>query len=306
MKFNLLLIAILFTFSSCIDSKRDLSTQNEKREVEEYSDAVFNDVWYQGKASVAVYQLNQSRYGQSREGYAALVTVTEGFDGELQVKSDNDDQKDYGVLKTNFIKKFNTGLYDYATMLSAFVPVNTKKLQMPSKLTFGSQDWCGQVFNQWNANKSTFTMKAFSYFHSEGDTELELPKALTQDALFASIRMNPNLLPTGKVDMYLSNEIYRFLHIPVETYSSSASLSVNGDTTVYAVSNDLISLEYRFASAQPHTIFSFKETYNKGRLKGQVTEGVLTNESFRAYWNENSTEYDGVREEMKLPFFGLE
>lgn len=305
MKYKLFFLSIAIVMVSCAQKTDDTIKDEKLMEVKEYSDAAFNDVWYQGKASVAVYRLTQSRYGQSREGYASLITVTEGFDGDKQVKSDNDSQRDYGVLKTNFIKKFNTGLYDYATMVSAFVPVNTKELQMPTKLTFGSQDWCGQVFNQWNASKDMYTMQAFSYFHSEGDTEESLPKALTQDALFASIRMNPSQLPRGKVEMYLSNENYRFLHVPVKTYSSEASMEVRGEKMVYTVSNAMLTLEYEFASSQPYTIFSFKETYNKGSLKGQVTQGVLEKESFRAYWNENSKDYDSVRKEMNLPFFGL-
>ncbi len=37
----------------------------------------FNDYWYDGKAEITSYKLEQARYGELHEGYVVLVFVTE-------------------------------------------------------------------------------------------------------------------------------------------------------------------------------------------------------------------------------------
>jgi hypothetical protein len=39
----------------------------------------FNEYWYQGKAEITSYDLQQARYGENREGSAVLVFVSEDF-----------------------------------------------------------------------------------------------------------------------------------------------------------------------------------------------------------------------------------
>ena len=90
-------------------------------------DPNFNSYWYQGKAELTSYNLEQARYGEMREGQAVLIFVTEDFSKSKQVKLDNpgaagDDAEK--VLKLNMTKKFDTGLYPYSMMSSVFTPVN--------------------------------------------------------------------------------------------------------------------------------------------------------------------------------------
>jgi hypothetical protein len=88
----------------------------------------FKDYWYSGKAEVSRYQLTQSRYGQSNEGEAVMVFVTEDFLPEKQVKHEADpDMQDTKVLKLNKIKRFQTGMYDYSMMMSVFSPIHRQQ-----------------------------------------------------------------------------------------------------------------------------------------------------------------------------------
>lgn len=303
MKNFTLLLLFPFFINACAQQPKE---SNKEVLIVNSSSKLFNDTWYAGKASVAVYNLKQSRYGESRVGHATLVTVSEGFDGNKQVKADNENSTNYQVLKTNLIKKFNTGLYDYATMCSVFLPVNTRELLQPVKLTFSSQDWCGQVFSQWNKNANKFRYQGFSYFQSEGDIESMLDKAFMQDAIFSSIRQNPKNLPTGEFKMYLSNENYRFLHLPIAPFSATAQLDENDSTYTYNISTEAVDLQYVFTKNQPYTVLSFSESLKKGMSKGQTTVATLHKEQFRAYWGEHDRKDDGLRKDYDLPFFGLE
>ena len=76
----------------------------------------FKDYWYDGKAEITSYKLEQARYGELHEGYAVLVFVAEDFSKSKQVKLDdpqNAKGDDVKVLKLNRIKKFDTGIYRY-------------------------------------------------------------------------------------------------------------------------------------------------------------------------------------------------
>ena len=53
-----------------------------------YSQA-FRDYWYDGKAEITSYALQQARYGELHTGEAVLVFVTEPFSKSKQVKLDD-------------------------------------------------------------------------------------------------------------------------------------------------------------------------------------------------------------------------
>src|SRR6185436_8136591 len=81
-----------------------------------YDSDQFKSYWYGGKAELNSYKLQQSRYGEIREGKAMLIFVTEDFSRNLQVKLDEpgDVADKISVLKMNFTKNFITGVYPYS------------------------------------------------------------------------------------------------------------------------------------------------------------------------------------------------
>ncbi|MEL7148626.1 MAG: hypothetical protein AAFO69_19785, partial [Bacteroidota bacterium] len=106
------------------------STGRPVQESTTFSGQDFNSYWYQGKAEITSYALEQARYGEVHPGKAVMVFVTEDFSRSKQVKLDfpgragNDAVK---VLKLNALWKFNTGIYDYSVMQSTFTPVDWDK-----------------------------------------------------------------------------------------------------------------------------------------------------------------------------------
>jgi len=61
-----------------------------------------DDYWYQGKAEISSYQLEQARYSDVHPGEAVLVFVTEDFLTDKQVKNDNYTNKNSALI--NFLK----------------------------------------------------------------------------------------------------------------------------------------------------------------------------------------------------------
>jgi hypothetical protein len=83
MKKSLTILFLMATFSfSC--SK---APQRENINFEEWG-----KYWFQGKAEISSFDLEQYRYGEMRAGEAVLIFVTEDFSRKKQVKLDNPEE----------------------------------------------------------------------------------------------------------------------------------------------------------------------------------------------------------------------
>ena len=124
----------------------------------------FATYWRDGLAEVSVYRLHQPRYGEVREGEAVWVTVTEPFDPTRLVKRDTTEMPYVEVLKLNDMRTFQTGVYDYSTMSSTFVPVAKRT---PLKISASVQEWCGHIYEEvrWDGDRAHRELN--SYFENE-------------------------------------------------------------------------------------------------------------------------------------------
>lgn len=143
-------------------------------------DAKFWQMWSDGQAELAGYDLTFNRYGQNRRGVAVTIFVSETFSNSLRVKADDGKHPDsdlYPVMKLNLVEDYQTGIYDYNDMTSAFVTlaaVNGRPAGSLTKVASSSQEWCGQTFQEvlFDANKVRYTQH--SYFDGEADQQREL------------------------------------------------------------------------------------------------------------------------------------
>jgi len=152
--------------------------------------ADFDAYWHDGKAELNGYRMTISRYGQPRHAQGVAIYVTEPFSESKRVKVDDprrnpDDVID--VLKLNLVRDFQTGVYDYNTMVSVFVRASDFS---PVKISFSSAEWCGQVFEELLFHPGRITGFYNSYF--EGETsprDLARPKdGITEDSLWIVLR----------------------------------------------------------------------------------------------------------------------
>jgi hypothetical protein len=143
--------------------------------------------WGDGKAELNGYALRQPRYGALREGSVVLVYVTEDFSDALRVKADpgkHPASEVHPVLKLNAVRAFQTGIYDYNVMTSTFLRVAPG--WPVAKVSFSSQEWCGQVWHQLVPRGGRIGGVFHSYFDGEADgtDDLDFPKdGVLEDAL---------------------------------------------------------------------------------------------------------------------------
>ena len=287
------------TNTSISNSEIALNKTTETIELERYKPTQeFKDYWYAGEAEISSYRLEQARYGEMRDGQAVLVFVTEDFRADTQVKADFKKGSDIPVLKLNSTKKFNTGIYPYSIMQSAFYPVSNNGHAI--KLSCSVQEWCGQVFSQLN-NRDQFETNSYSYFESEGDESLKLEKSVLENEIWTQLRIDPTSLPTGEFDMMPSLEFIRLKHIELKAYEVIADRTDNTYNLVYPELNR--SLTIKFNPEFPFDINEWSETYKDGYGSGAKT---LTTKATRmksiksAYWSKNSNSDEVLRATLQL------
>jgi len=262
----------------------------------------WDEYWYSGKAEVNTYKVTQERYSEERASDAVLVFVTEPFLPTVQVKYDGAaaEEKEISVFKLNRLEKFNTGIYDYALMLSVFTPVSRDQHPHTLKTTFSAQDWCGQVWTQLNFRKGKYEVQGRSYFQREADVNESLTTNFLEDELVSLVRLNPAYLPSGKTKLVPPSKFSSLRHIPMKAENAEVSFG-NGATENELVLNiNYTSLDrqvtYRFDAAFPNKLLGWTEMY-KGKTLSSASLKASVKET---YWSQNSHSYDAKRAELGL------
>jgi len=271
----------------------------------------FGAYWYQGKAEITNYHLEQARYGQINEGHAVLIFVTEDFSKSKHVKLDNPGKagKDaVKVLKLNATRKFNTGIYPYSMMRSVFTPVYRNDHPQTLKLTTSSQEWCGHTFTQLNLEDDHYRARLYSYFESEGDQDMELPDVLLEDELWNLIRLDPESLPVGTVKLIPGTMYQRLSHEQLKPYNARISQEVNPTNTgimEYTINYETLDrkLIIYYNKSFPHEIERWEEKRTSGfgpDAKTLTTTAVKKKRMMLDYWNKNNVADSTYQQELGL------
>ena len=262
----------------------------------------FKKYWYAGEAEITSYKIEQARYGEMREGNAVLIFVTEPFHNQKQVKADRSNPDNIPVLKLNSTKNYLTGIYPYSIMNSTFYPVHDH--QHAVKVSFSSQEWCGQVYAQLN-NRDKFEIRSHSYFESEADQNLKLEKNILENELWNKIRINPNTLPVGTLKIIPSLEYIRLSHKELKSYEASITLTTKNDISSYEISYPELerTLKIDFSSNFPYSIEGWSESFKSGfgeKAKAMTSTGTKLKSIKSPYWQKNSNAFLPLRDSLGL------
>ena len=264
----------------------------------------FRKYWYQGKAELTRYNLQQARYGEMHQGEAVLVFVTEPFLRTKQVKYEHGDKAgSQSVLKLNFTRKFYTGIYPYSLMTSVFTPVDYQNSRT-LKVTSSSQEWCGHTFTQMNLRDKSYEVSVRSYFQDEADQNFNISQAWLEDELWARIRLAPETLPTGDVEIVPGLQFVRLWHKNAKPVKASAKITQEGKLKLYTINYPEINrqLKIQFQNDFPHEIVYWEET-QPGGFGGSApltTKATKTKSILLDYWNRHGNEDSHYRKELGL------
>jgi len=301
-------VLALLLISSCSEkksvNKQEARTKGQKAEStpEKPISEAFKIYWYAGEAEITSYKLQQARYGETRNGEAVLIYVTEPFLPEIQVKADASHSDNVPVLKLNATKNYLTGIYPYSIMTSTFYPVHDN--QHAIKVAFSSQEWCGQVYAQLN-NREQFDVMSHSYFESEADQNLKLEKTILENELWNKIRIDPEGLPVGDFDVIPSMEYIRLSHKELKAYNANLTLSDTKGMSTYEINYPELdrTLKIDFSTDFPHAIEGWSETATSGFGENakQMTSTATKMKTLKTpYWQQNGNKDLSLRDSLGL------
>lgn len=164
-------------------------------------DKEFDSHWHDGRAELDGYRLKVGRYGQERDGTCVMIYVTEPFSESKRVKVDDPSKNPsdtFDALKLNIVRDFQTGIYDYNTMISVFVRSDDFS---PAKISFTSAEWCGHVYEELRFDAKKISGHYYSYFENEsGPRDLDaVAGGVAEDNLFILLRgLRGDYLEAGK------------------------------------------------------------------------------------------------------------
>ena len=310
-EFAIVLFAII-SFESCkekeVSNNKDLALNFETEATPSITDTkkplseAFKKYWYAGDAEITSYKLEQARYGEVREGTAVLIFVTEPFLPDEQVKANRSNSSNVPVLKLNATKKYLTGIYPYSLMASTFYPVSNDRHAL--KTSFSMQEWCGHNYMQLN-NREQFEFTSHSYFEGEADQNLSIDKALLENEIWHKIRIDPEALPVGDLQVVPALEFFRTKHIKVGALGAKASITSKNGISTYtlAYNDDIRTLTINFTTAFPHTIESWTEEFKSGYGANakKLTSSATKMKSLKTpYWRQNKNKHLVLRDSLGL------
>ncbi|MEM9986324.1 MAG: hypothetical protein AAF804_14625 [Bacteroidota bacterium] len=273
-----------------------------------YPSREFKQYWYQGKAELTSFKLEQARYGEMREGYAIAVFVTEDFSRSRHVKLDYPEQAGEDrepVLKFNLNKRFVTGIYDYTLMQSVFTPVDIIKAPHSLRVTTSNIEWCGQFLTSARLHEAGYEVQYQSYFDGEEDLKLILPKEILEDEIWNLIRIAPEKLPQGDLTVIPGILTQELTHQKLQAERAIATLKEDGeDHYTYTLTYPRISriLSITFEESFPYRIVSWEETFDSVsgwglESKTLTTRATRIKHTMSDYWNQKYSQHEDLRNE---------
>ena len=266
----------------------------------------FWEHWGDGRAELVGYALQMPRYGEMRTGEAVLITVTESFSATEAVKSDRGGPGTHPVLKLNQIADFQTGVYDYNTMTSAFMRLDGGLPRgVPARLGFSMQEWCGQTSTRVVADEGALVHSVDSYFEGEssGPTRVSIPTgAIAEDTLAGLLRGLTGPPPEGEVSLLprlMDNQLHhRELAWRDATLERGAAQQLDTpagsmDVTPWTLRGGAQGTRtWYIGVAPPHLLVGWDgEDGERARMSGQLRT---------AYWQQAGEGQEALRAELGL------
>jgi hypothetical protein len=272
--------------------------------------------WGDNKAELSGYALTEPRYGQLRAGTAVLIFVTEDFSDAVRVKADpgkHPPSDVYPVMKLNFVRDFQTGIYDYNTLTSTFARTDfpTGQYWPLAKTSFSSQEWCGHVYTQWLPRAGKLLGSLHSYFDGEADAQPELPippSGIVEDALPILVRgLRGDWLAPGESRTlpFLRSQLRtRLLHVPAAWGQATVTRSKTSATVATALGK-LRAFSYTVAEDKGDTVTFTVEEAAPHRLlawhSSSGEDGKILGSARLPYWTMNGNGGEAALKLLGIP-----
>jgi hypothetical protein len=229
-------LAVVYAFAK----KATIFQQETKPKVEtilpvnQETNKTFTDYWKNGKTEIIKYELKEDSISVGEGSLTFNIDYVNGVN-----KSDS-----IQVLHSDFSGKIQKENYDYSAMTSAYLPLILTLRPHAMKVINSVQEPSGNSFLALSQIPKSYEIVAKNTFKEKTKTLFILERKNLEDELWAKIRMNPNDLPTGEIEIIPSFAYWQSVRKSPNVYEAKAELKDYVGTEFTGKKLQLYNLDY--------------------------------------------------------------
>ncbi|MBD2699770.1 hypothetical protein IC229_03920 [Spirosoma sp. BT702] len=180
--------------------------------------------WAGNLLEVNTYRLEQAYKGVLNAGEATLVFTVESILPNTLSPADNDENAIL-TLKSNLTRRFGRGTSDGSFVTSVLTPVHNPIFPNTLVVNTSKQLWEGYGHQQLTYRDNAYQVQTQPSDTKEADQPQSLVKTRLEDELWNRIRLEPDKLPTGEIQLIPGTAITQLRNIPLKTLPAKATLA---------------------------------------------------------------------------------
>ncbi len=237
---NFLAICITLAVVYAFAKKATIFQQESKPKVEavipinQETNKTFTDYWKNGKTEITKYDLKEDSISVGEGSLTFNIDYVNGVN-----KSDS-----IQVLHSDFRGKIQKENYDYSAMTSAYLPLNLTLRPHAMKVINSVQEPSGNSFIASSQIPKSYEIKVKNTFKEKTKEHFILERQHLEDELWTKIRMNPNDLPTGDIEIIPSFAYWQSVRKSPNIYEAKAELKEYVGTEFTGKKLQLYTLDY--------------------------------------------------------------
>ena len=271
---NFLAICITLAVVYAFAKKATIFQQESKPKVEvilpinQENNKIFSDYWKNGKIETTKYELKEDSISVGEGTLTFNIDYIEGINKTDSIQ----------VLHSDFTGKIHKENYDYSAMTSTYLPLNLTLRPHAMKVINSVQEPEGNSFLALSQIPKSYEIESKNTFKEETKKHFIVERKNLEDELWAKIRMNPNDLPTGDIEIIPSFAYWQSVRKSPNIYEAKAELKDYIGTEFTGNKLQLYTLDYpnlkRNLSIVFESDFPFEIVGWKRVSDGKVAIGV--------------------------------
>ena len=271
---NFLAICITLAVMYAFAKKATIFQQEPKPKVEavlpinQETNNTFADYWKNGKIETTKYDLKEDSTSVGEGSLTFSINYVEGVNKTDSIQ----------VLYSDFTGKIHKENYDYSAMTSTYLPLNVTLRPHAMKIINSIQEPSGNTFLELSQIPKSYEIIAKNTFKEKTKELFILERKNLEDELWAKIRMNPNDLPTGDIEIIPSFAYWQSVRKSPNVYEAKAELKDYVGTEFTGIKLTIYSLNYpdlkRNLSIVFEADFPFEIVGWKRVSEGKVAVGI--------------------------------
>ena len=217
---NFLAICITLAVVYAFAKKATIFQQESKPKVEtvvpinQETNKTFTDYWKKGKIEITTYELKEDSILVGEGSLTFSIDYVEGVNKTDSIQ----------VLHSDFSGKIHKDNYDYSDMTSTYSPLNQTLRSHATKVINSVQEPAINSFLELSQIPKSYEIESHNTFKEKTKKHFILERKNLEDELWAKIRMNPNDLPTGDIEIIPSFAYWQSVRKSPNVYEAKAVL----------------------------------------------------------------------------------